>query len=227
MRSFEPRFEALPAAQKHLWPRLRPTHDLGYVLYGGTAIALRLGHRASVDFDFFSSRPLDRAALASKLPFVRQSTVLQDSPNTLTLLAQESESVRQPVKVSFFGGIDFGRVGEPEITQDSVIAVASLLDLLATKLKVILQRAESKDYLDIAAIIQSGPELSAGLAAARELFGRAFQPSESLKALAYFDDGDLSALPVTTRQLLQNAAGAVRELPDLKLAARELNQTGN
>jgi len=43
----------LPLAQQRLWPELRKAADLGFVLYGGTAIALRLGHKISVDFDFF------------------------------------------------------------------------------------------------------------------------------------------------------------------------------
>ena len=48
----------------------------------------------------------------------------------------------------------FGRVGTPEVTVDSTLQVASLDDLMATKLKVILQRAEAKDYRDLAAMIQ-------------------------------------------------------------------------
>ncbi|VAW40374.1 hypothetical protein MNBD_DELTA03-369 [hydrothermal vent metagenome] len=50
---FKPHFEILPPAQQQLWTELELTVDLGFVLYGGTAIALRLGHRTSVDFDFF------------------------------------------------------------------------------------------------------------------------------------------------------------------------------
>jgi hypothetical protein len=47
---FTPNLGALPAAQRRLWPELTaiPGH---FVLYGGTPIALRLGHRQSVDFD--------------------------------------------------------------------------------------------------------------------------------------------------------------------------------
>ncbi len=48
---FKPRMDILPAAQQRLWPELHPSIELGLVLYGGTAIALRLGHRASVDFE--------------------------------------------------------------------------------------------------------------------------------------------------------------------------------
>lgn len=54
--TFTPRLDVLPPAQQALWPRLRAAAGLGFVLYGGTAIALRLGHRASVDFDFFSAK---------------------------------------------------------------------------------------------------------------------------------------------------------------------------
>ena len=53
MARFKPHLEILPPAQQRLWPELRPAAELGFALYGGTAIALRLGHRTSVDFDFF------------------------------------------------------------------------------------------------------------------------------------------------------------------------------
>lgn len=51
--TFTPRLNILPEAQRQLWPALDETDSLGFVLYGGTAIALRVGHRPSVDFDFF------------------------------------------------------------------------------------------------------------------------------------------------------------------------------
>ena len=59
----------LPSAQRRLWDELRDVPET-FILYGGTAIALQIGHRHSVDFDFFvfehSSRkpssPLSRFA---------------------------------------------------------------------------------------------------------------------------------------------------------------------
>ena len=56
---FRTRTDILAPAQKKLWPGLSPLKDLGYCLYGGTALALRYGHRPLVDFDFFSDDPLD------------------------------------------------------------------------------------------------------------------------------------------------------------------------
>src|SRR5579864_1279797 len=55
---FDPRIDILPAAQQEVWPQLGHAASLSFVLYGGTAIALHLGHRTSVDF--FRSEPLGR-----------------------------------------------------------------------------------------------------------------------------------------------------------------------
>jgi len=67
------------------------------------------------------------------------------------------------VKLSFFGGIGLGRVGEPIQTTDGVLLVASMDDLMATKLKAILDRAEARDYRDIAAMLRHGASLERGL----------------------------------------------------------------
>lgn len=87
------------------------------------------------------------------------------------------------------------------------------MDLLATKLKIILQRTEAKDYRDIAALLRAGNDLATGLGAARDLFGPNFQPSEALKALAYFADGDLRTLPTAEQTLLVKASTNVGSCP--------------
>ncbi len=195
------------------------------VLYGGTALALRIGHRASVDFDFFTDAPLDRGAIQAALPFVRRARVLQDERNAWTMLvAPPGAPGGREVKVSFFGGIDFGRVGTPERTSDGVLVVASLADILATKVKVILQRAEAKDYRDIAAILRAGGDLAAGLAAAAAMYGPSFQPAESLRALVFFGDGDLGSLTEPEQRVLVKAASAVRELPEARILSRTLSE---
>ena len=222
IREFKPCMDILPPAQKRLWPELRKAANLGFVLYGGTAIALRLGHRDSVDFDFFSDKPLDREAILVAFPFLEQSVTLQDQDNTWVVLVPCGGSEREHVKVSFFGTITFGRVGEPDFTDDGVLLVASLEDLMATKVKVVLQRAEAKDYRDVAAMINVGVSLSHGLASARQLFGPNFQPSESLKALVYFNDGDLKTLSVDEKQTLVDAVKAVRDLPRVILRSKSL-----
>ncbi len=222
IRTFKPYMNILPAAQQRLWPELSKAADLGFVLYGGTAIALRLGHRTSVDFDFFSKKPLNRDLINAAFPFLRQSTTLQDEKNAWSLSVPYGDSEHSHVKISFFGTIGFGRVGEPSFTEDYVLQVASLDDLMATKVKVVLQRAEAKDYQDIAAMINAGVSLPHGLAAACAFFGPNFQPNESLKALVYFGDGDLKALTQDEKNILVNAVEDIRSLPTINLLSKEL-----
>jgi hypothetical protein len=219
-RVFAPRLDILPAPQQRIWPELKGAARLGFVLYGGTGIALRLGHRASIDFDFFTDKALDRRALQRALPVLSRSSILQDEVDTLSALVRVA---RGRIKISFFAALRIGRVGQPNWTEDGVLQVASLEDLLATKLKVLLQRVEAKDYLDVAAMLEGGADLAAGLAAARTLYGEAFQPNECLKALVYFEGGDLSSLPRPTRSILIEAVKAVEDLPKVRRSSRALS----
>ena len=83
MTAFSPRLDVLPEPQRRLWPELRSI-PAGFVLYGGTGLALWLGHRSSADFDFFSSDRLDPQALF-KLPFLVDSEVLREEGDALTV----------------------------------------------------------------------------------------------------------------------------------------------
>lgn len=202
--TFTPMLDVLSEAQRALWPALADLPD-SFVLYGGTALALRLGHRSSVDFDFFSAEPLAGDSLF-ELPCLAGAEVLQREPDTLTVATRPSGRLR-PVKVSFFGGIDTGRVGEPQRTDDGVVLVASLLDLFGAKLKVLLQRVAARDYLDLAAILRAGVPLEDGLGAAAALYGHRFPPMEAVKALAYFEEGEAAEVDAATRRYLVEQAG--------------------
>jgi hypothetical protein len=212
-----PRMEILPAQQREIWPLLKPTVALGFVLYGGTAVALRLGHRQSIDFDFFIEQNLEIDELFEAMPFLRAATVIQQEPKALTVLSSMAGPDDRPVKISFFGPVRTGRVGVPELTDDGIMVVASPGDLFATKVKVLLQRIEAKDYRDIAAMIASGHDLARALGGARAMFGPSFQPSESLKAMTYFEGGDLRQLSYQDRQLLIEAVKAVKAIPEVDI----------
>jgi hypothetical protein len=134
-----------------------------FVLYGGTAIALYLGHRESVDFDFL-----------------------------------------------------------PKTTDDSVLEVASAEDLLAHKLKVLLQRVEEKDYVDIDALLKSGLDLAYGCGGARALFPT-FAAQEALKALTYFNDASLANLSEPLKRRLVTATANVSAIPSLAIASKTLS----
>ena len=200
--AFAPNLEPLPPPQRALWPELAATPD-SFTLYGGTGLALRLGHRASVDFDFFSNAPFDPDRLAAQIPYLKDAERLQVSPDTLTCRVDRGG----PVLLSFFGGLGLGQVAAPETTNDTRLQVASLLDLAGTKAAVIQKRAEVKDYLDIAAILEHGIDLATILAAGGVVYGRQFNPLITLKALTFFDD--VPALPMEKRALLDRAVKTV------------------
>src|SRR5688572_5162412 len=181
MKSFVPRLDVLPPEQQALWPELKNVPP-DFVLYGGTALALRLGHRISVDFDFFSSEEFRVSELEKSLPFFAKAEVAQRKDNTLTFSVYRD----RPIKLSFFGGLTFGRVGEPAETNDGVLSVASLIDLGGTKASVVQVRAEAKDYRDVLALVKAGIPLSEMLAAGQALYGDQFNPLITLKALSYF-----------------------------------------
>ena len=92
-----PHLEILPESQRRLWLEFSVL-PREFVLYGGTALALHLGHRVSVDFDFFSNRPIDSTKLESELPFLKDARIVQREKNTLSALVERDGIV----KVSFF-----------------------------------------------------------------------------------------------------------------------------
>ncbi len=213
MGSFEPRLDILPPAQRRLWDELGATPS-GFVLYGGTAIALRLGHRHSEDFDFFSNQPFAPRTLLERVAYLKGSIVRQESPNTLTCRIDRGERVL----VSFFGGLALNRTADPETAAGTSIRVASLLDLAATKVAVMAGRASRKDYLDMDALLRSGVELSQAFAAARAVHGERFNPLPSFKAFFFFEDGDVGELSAAERSRLSQAARQVdlERLPAVK-----------
>jgi len=210
---FAPKLEILPPAQRRLWEELKHTPK-DFVLYGGTALALRLAHRTSEDFDFFSNYSFAPDSLRKAIPYLHQAEMSQFEANTLTAIVDRSG----PVKVSFFGGLALNRIQDPDLTLDSGIQVASLLDIAATKLATIQQRAQARDYQDIAAIMIAKITLSDALAAAAAVYGKQFNGALSLKALTYFADGDLPQLSSDTREQLRTLAAQVnlKQIPVLQ-----------
>ena len=208
--SMDLHLSTLPKSQQRLWGELDQV-PTDFVLYGGTALALRLGHRISVDFDFFNASPFEPDELIARIPFAKGSEILQSSANALTILVDRGA----PVKVSFFGGLGFGRMEDPQSAADNNVAIASVIDVFASKLKTILQRSEAKDYIDIAAILASGVSLEKGLGAARALYGEGMNTLLPLKALCYFGDGDLETLSLEVREQLVAAVAGLGEIPGM------------
>lgn len=212
--------EILPAAQKDLWNDLRQV-PAQFVLYGGTAVALQLGHRQSLDFDFFCSCPFNGPQLQDSVPFLHDAVTVNQAPNTLICRVNRGG----PVMVSFMAAPTLRQVHSPTNAPDNGCRLASLLDLAGTKASVVRQRAEAKDYIDIDALLQSGLSLSTILAAARLIFGERYDGQSTLKALSYFGDGDLQTLGLEIRRRLSDAVKGV-DLDRLPLLSQHTTEIG-
>ena len=199
---FAPRLDILPPPQRRLWDELTAV-PREFVLYGGTALALHLGHRVSLDFDFFGDKSLDPTELIPAVSFLVGAIVTQREPSTLSCTVDRGGVV----KLSFFGLPGFPRLSPPLIAPDNGLQVASLLDLAGTKASVVQVRAEAKDYIDIDALLtHTAIDLATALSAARAIYGTQFNPQSTLKALCYFDEGSLRHLPQPVRDRLVKAA---------------------
>jgi hypothetical protein len=204
--------DILPQEQRELYPKLSFLKEYGFILFGGTAIALQLGHRESIDFDFFNASDIDnlKQIILSSKDILRKE-IIQNEPNALSLITQSG------VKLSFFGGLDFVNRSNIVPTDDHTLLLADMNTLLATKLKVINDRAEYKDYKDIVEILKSNKTtLKQGLQTFNDFYNHEIPEFQILKGLQYFEDGDLYKLSSDDKMVLNTKIKAYdRELKKL------------
>ena len=202
----------LPAAQRILWPLLSAVPK-EFTLYGGTAIALQLGHRESVDFDFFGRIDFDPQQLLETNELLQRAEVTAMAKNTLSVRLNFAGGA--PVLLSFFGVPKLPQLRPPWQIQAPDIALGHLLELAGMKAMVVQKRAEAKDSLDIHALIfQAKIDLATHLAAGLRLYPPHFAPEQTLKSLCYYADGNLATVANSIRRDL---AKAVRDLDLQKL----------
>lgn len=182
-------FKVLPAEQQRLWDEFLKQADFlndhGYYLAGGTGLALQLGHRRSLDFDFFSAQGGLADSTEDWLRGVTPAEVRDRDQNTLHAEAKG-------VKVSFISAYRYPTV-EPLVDGGSV-KLASVVDIALMKLLALTHRAALRDYLDMAAILRSN-DLRKLLELGRKKYGPEMNPMIFLRALVAFEDVD-SELPV-------------------------------
>ena len=172
-------YEILDKHRKNILPFFKDLKDEFY-LAGGTALALQLGHRDSIDFDFFTIKKIDTVQLFSKLKNILnkfQILKIQEEKDTLTILVDNS------IKISFFS-YDY-KLLKPKIIEAN-LCLASIEDIACMKLSAILSRATNKDYIDLYYIFKK-LDLKTILKMSKEKFDD-IDTNLILKSLIYFDD---------------------------------------
>jgi hypothetical protein len=153
----------------------------GFILAGGTSLALFLGHRVSVDLDLFSEETFVPDLLAGELRSVQLNPeVMQLAPGTLSV-------VTDGVKASFFHYAP-SFVDPPK--QYKGLAVASILDVAAMKLIAIAQRSARRDFVDLYVILQQMPFSAVAARAVRRYGAGLIEPVMIGKGFTWFEDAD-------------------------------------
>lgn len=201
--------EILTVEQKKLFPWLKEfKKDFGLV--GGTAIALHLGHRQSLDFDLFTNKQFGNLALTRKILKTQkiEQTII-DERDELTIVVKG-------VKVTFLYypfAIDF----TDEV--DGVVKMADLLTLAALKAYALGRRAKWKDYVDLYFILTNHYSLADITAKAEKIFGNVFNEKLFRAQLAYFDQIDYSEeadyliKPAPSKELIKKTLTAIAAQP--------------
>lgn len=172
-------FNILDKKRLDILPLLRNLKD-NFYLAGGTSLALQIGHRDSIDFDFFSEDNIDTVRLFERLREIFKGHKLlkiQEENNTLTVLIDES------VKVSFF---TYKYKLIDKTISDENLTYASVADIGCMKLSTITARASNKDYIDLYFILKLF-SLSDLLKKAHEKYPE-LDRNLILKSLVYFED---------------------------------------
>jgi hypothetical protein len=183
----------LPGETKTILARLGESGILGRsALGGGTALALRLGHRISRDLDFFTPEEFDEKLLLPRLarvaPFELERTAWR------TILGAFGE-----IRFSIFY-YDYPRLAPPDRFQG--IDILSIPDIAAMKIAAVASRGVKRDFIDLFFICRGGLTLAGAL----KLYDRKYSNLAAtgfhiLKSLAYFDDAEEDEFPLMLQEV--------------------------
>jgi hypothetical protein len=176
------RREILTEIQLKLLPTVK-LFSKKFGLVGGTAIALHLGHRESLDFDLFSFNGFNNYSIRTKITKkVAIDSVLVNKKGEYTFLVNGIKFTffQFPYKINFSKALD------------DIVKLPDILTLAAMKAFALGRRAKWKDYVDLYFILKGSHTVSEITTKGVEIFGNEFNEKIFRTQLAYFEDIDYS-----------------------------------
>ena len=173
----------LTANQLKLLPLVRE-FSRDYYLVGGTAIALHLGHRRSIDFDLFTSGRLKKQSI--------KRTIDRHQCPVSEVLFEDSEQLHlvvHDVKLTFFS---YPYQIDAPVDFEQIIHMPDLLTLAAMKAYALSSRAKWKDYVDLYILLRDHFSLAQISEKSKDLFGVYYNEKLFREQLCYFQDVDHS-----------------------------------
>ncbi len=153
-----------------------------FYMAGGTALALQIGHRRSVDFDLFSEMPVDTLYITRK---IRRAGY--DIEATIESSTEELSIVVNQIKLTF---LEYPFKIEHEVDFEGIISMPNVLTIAAMKAYTLGRRGKWKDYIDFYFIFKYHYNLIDVVRKARQIYRGEFNERLFREQLCYFDDID-------------------------------------
>ena len=153
-----------------------------FYLVGGTAVALHLGHRRSIDFDLFKQGRLVLNRILNKISAFQPYTVTRRVEEQLNLTINN-------VKFTFF---EYPYTIEANCKFEDIIKLPDLLSLASMKAFALGRRSKWKDYVDLYFILKDHYSVKQIVEASENIYGQLFSEKLFRAQLCYFDDIDYS-----------------------------------
>jgi hypothetical protein len=170
--------EILSNGQMSLLPLVKEFKKEFY-LVGGTAIALYLGHRRSIDFDLFKNKTIRHKAILAKIS-------ASGFPFLVTRKVTEQLNVNvADVKFTFY---EYPFLIDTPETFENILRMPSLLDLAAMKAYALGRRSRWKDYVDLYFLLRDHYSIEQISLRATEIFEQLFSSKLFRVQLSYFAD---------------------------------------
>jgi len=173
--------EILTKEQVELLPLIKK-FSKEYYMVGGTAIALHIGHRRSIDFDLFTDKKIKRKQI--------KNIIESSGFSTRDILFEASDQIHivlNGVKTTFY---QYPHTIQASVDFERFIAIPTLLDLAAMKATALGERAKWKDYVDLYYIMKGYYSYNDIVKRTKELFDVFFNDKLFKEELSYFDDID-------------------------------------
>jgi translation elongation factor EF-1beta len=173
-------YDILSTEQKDILPDIQDINK-NFLLVGGTAIALHLGHRKSIDFDFFSDQEFDMDSLKNQLrKNLSFDKILIDKANEFTFISKG-------VKITY---LYYPFPIKGNLTQaEHNLQLPDIPTLLSMKIYALSRRSKWKDYVDIYFGLKH-MTLDEIIIKAKTIFGTELNEKIIRTQLAYFKDID-------------------------------------
>lgn len=185
--------ETLDASKRHTIAAQARAIGAGYYLAGGTALALRLGHRTSRDLDWFTHGDVDSTQLQKSLNSAIPAPTRQG-----TMGLNAIRFYYKGLETSFITYRAMSPAIESIVIDGVSIPVATIEHIAAMKAGALIGRNEKRDYVDVYAICSSpGWSVRRFVANAKRHLGIA--PEMILRAMGYFADVEESDMPKRSR----------------------------